>query len=585
MTRRAVALSLLLVTAACNDAGQEPGEAALAQLHQLFDEVWEERQRSSALLRVREGLPIEHLDDVSVEGALARIEAARRLLARLDAIDLAAVDHGQWVNAQVLRWDLETAIEGERWLWHEGFLTPYLSPLPGLRQVFQAIPVDTREGRAQYLSLLDQVPAFVEQLEERARGQAERGIYVWRPNLETVVALVRAHVGSAEAGPFAVPTARLEGVAPEEVRGFMSEIDVRLDADIHPALESLVAFLEGEDYAPHTPPGVGASQHPDGAEWYRYAVRRSVTMDVTPEEVHQIGLEMVHEMEAAMAAIRDEVGFEGTREEFHEMLRTDPRFFPASPEEVRDRILAAARDMEMVVDDYFTGRPEAPYDTRRLDLDLEASQTYGVYQPPTAERPEGVYRFNGSRLNERSWLNLRAVSLHELVPGHHFHIARQVENTMLPDFRRQTWHGAFTEGWGSYSSFLGLEAGIFDEDPYSRYGLYVLEIFLATRLVVDTGMNYLGWTLDEGRAYMREHTLESETQIATESLRYSADMPAQALAYQMGKRQFQQLRVRAAEALGADFDVRGFHEAVLEHGSLPMRVLDEHVGWWIEQQG
>ena len=151
-------------------------------------------------------------------------------------------------------------------------------------------------------------------------------------------------------------------------------------------------------------------------------------------------------------------------------------------------------------------------------------------------------------------------------------------------YRRNSLHGAYTEGWGSYASFLGMEAGVFEGDPYSAYGLYILEVFLATRLVVDTGMNLLGWSLEDGRSYMREHILESETQIGTESLRYSADMPAQALAYQMGKLKFIELRERAQAALGERFDIRAFHETVLENGSVPMAVLEAHIDRWIETE-
>ena len=195
----------------------------------------------------------------------------------------------------------------------------------------------------------------------------------------------------------------------------------------------------------------------------------------------------------------------------------------------------------------------------------------------------GYYNYNGSNLNERSWLNLQGVAFHELFPGHHFHIARQFENDSLPEIRRNNLHTAFTEGWGSYSSHLGLEAGMY-EDPYSRYGMYILEIFLATRLVVDPGMNYFDWTLQQARDFMRESTLESETQIATESVRYSTDMPGQALGYQMGKRMLLELRERAERELGENFDIRRFHEAVIRPGSMPMGVLEQHIDWFIDEE-
>jgi uncharacterized protein (DUF885 family) len=303
-------------------------------------------------------------------------------------------------------------------------------------------------------------------------------------------------------------------------------------------------------------------------------------MDVAPEDVQRAGAELLEEFRSRMAEIRDRLGFEGPAEEFHARLRSDPAFFPASAEEVGERLRAASRRMAANVDRYFVGSPAAPWDATRLAPELEPTMTYGYYSPPTSTDPYGRYHFNGSRLDERSWLGLTAISLHELIPGHHFQIAGTLENASLPDYRRNSYYTAFSEGWGSYASFLGLEAGVY-EDPYSEYGLYILESFLATRLVVDPGMNFFGMTLEEARRFMRENTLESETQIETESLRYSTDMPGQALAYQMGKRKLLELRARAAARHGDRFDIRSFHEVILKNGSLPMVVLEARVEEWL----
>ncbi|MEE2775429.1 MAG: DUF885 domain-containing protein [Acidobacteriota bacterium] len=585
MRCRAVVAAVVVVAGACAAPSAEPpGRAEIeGELERLFDDVWQRSLEQSVLLRVREGLAVVALDDLTHAGFLADLERSMEWLERLEAIDLSAVDRKQALGAEALRWRLETALEGERWFWHEGFLTPYLSPLPDLRQVFSSRPVATRAERLDYLPLLAQVPGYLAQIEDRARGQAERGIAVWKDNLAPCVALVRALSAPLDEGPFGVATERFGDIAASQLAEFQASVGAVVSGEIAAAVESLAVYLEGP-YAEVAPDGVGAAQWPDGEEYYRFATRRSTTMDVTPAEVHEIGNELVAEMEADMASIRSEVDPEVSRDAFRADLRTNERFFPTAPEEVGERLMVAAADMDAVVDRLFASRPDAPYAARRLDPTLEASQTYGYYDPPRSDQPEGIYFFNGSRLDERSWLNLRAVSLHELIPGHHFHIGRQLADPDLPQFRRGDWHGAFTEGWGSYATWLGVEAGIYDEDPYSRYGMYILEIFLATRLVVDTGMNVFGWTLEEGREYMREHTLESETQIATESLRYAADMPAQALAYQMGKLKFIELRERAAQSLGERFDVRRFHEAILENGSLPMSVLERHIDRWIEEE-
>ena len=581
-TLAGAALAVLLVS--CGDRSTAPGSPAdsAAEVRAVAEEMWAHVLAREPMLRLREGLPIERLADLSYEAAAEDAEAARRWLARLDAVDGAELSHDDWLTREALRWDLAIGVEGLRWFWHDMILTPYQSPLPSLRQIFGAFPLAEPADVDRYLAVLGQVPRFVNSLETRARGQLQRGIVVPKPNLSAAQALVRSARLPPEKGPFAVAAARVEALAPADRERLATGIAAVVNEQIGPALEKLVAFLEGE-YAMASRDAVGASRFPEGDAYYAFAVRRSTTLDIAPDEVHRIGHEMVAELERAMESARAETGFTGSREEFHRLLRSDPKFFPKTPEEVGERLLAAAKAMEAKVDGLFASRPKAPYGAERLEPTLEGSQTYGYYDPPTPQEPRGLYYFNGSRLDQRSWIGLAAISLHELIPGHHFHIARQLENDSLSDIRRNSLHGAYTEGWGSYSSYLGEEAGIY-EDPYSRYGMYVLEIFLASRLVVDTGMNSLGWSLEQGRAYQRDHTLESETQIASESLRYSTDMPAQALAYQMGKRKLIDLRGRAEEALGSRFDVRRFHEAILSPGSLPLSVLERHIDWFIEQE-
>jgi uncharacterized protein (DUF885 family) len=209
--------------------------------------------------------------------------------------------------------------------------------------------------------------------------------------------------------------------------------------------------------------------------------------------------------------------------------------------------------------------------------------TFGYYDPPDHDKPSGRYRFNGSRLGERTMVTAAPLIYHELVPGHHFQIALQRENEELPPLRRESFATAFVEGWAEYASDLAGEMGLYRE-PYDRYGRLAMDMFLSTRLVVDTGMNAFGWSLEQARQFMRGHVLESETQIGTETLRYSVDLPGQALAYKLGSSKIRELRERAEAELGERFDVRRFHDAVLSPGALPLPVLEEHVGWWIAQE-
>jgi uncharacterized protein (DUF885 family) len=284
----------------------------------------------------------------------------------------------------------------------------------------------------------------------------------------------------------------------------------------------------------------------------------------------------VERLEGELDAVRAAVGFQGSREEFHRYLRTDPRFFEASPEAINARLARHVAKIEPHIDDYFARKPAAKYGVQRLDPSLEGAMTFGYYKQPEPDDPRGLYYFNGSKPGERNLLFGLALMAHELVPGHHFQIARQAENQSLPPLRRETYDTAFVEGWGEYAAALGLDMGIYD-DPYDRAGRLMMDMMLSSRLVVDTGMNALGWPRERAMQYLREHSMMSETEIATETLRYSADIPAQALAYKIGSLRMMALRKRAQERLGDRFDIRQFHEWVLANGSMPLQVLEQVV--------
>ena len=552
---------------------------ASAALGALLDSAWARDLETNPFVRLREGLGVERLPELDYEAAEERAAFSQRQLDRALAIDAAALRPDERVTLETLRWQAAMAVEGHRYFWLRSVLTPYSSVLRSYGRIFPLLPLGDEEDLRGFVALVEQVPSHVRALEDYVRGQFERDVIVSSQNLRPVVELARATAGEVETGPFALPAARAAGLDSARVAEANARIREIVRDSINPAIEALAAFLDGP-YAARAPAGVGLSQYPEGRDYYLYLTRLHTTMEVTPEEVRAAGLDLLAEFRDRMAEIRARLGWEGSAEAFHEQLRTDPRYFPDSHEEVRERLLAASTRMLARIEDYFTGVPEAPWDARRLAPELEPAMTYGYYAAPSATQPTGIYYYNGSNLDERSWLGLASISLHELIPGHHFQIAGQRENGTLPDYRRNASYTAYTEGWGSYASFLGFEAGVY-EDPYSEYGFYILESFLATRLVVDPGMNYFGMTREEARQFMRDNTLESETQIATESLRYSTDLPGQALAYQMGKRKLLELRARAEGALGDGFDLRAFHDVVLRNGAVPMVVLEGQVDAWI----
>ena len=584
-------ITLWMAAAACTDAGQDQtaGASASAELAAIAEDAWQRQLEVDFRARAREGLPLDRIPMPTLDRAEADAEFSRTVLDRLAAIDMGALSPDETITWEVLHRGASMTIEGLDHYWViTNVLTPYSSAVGGLRQLFGMVPVADAAGRETYLNLLSQVSDAVGFVESHARGQLERGIVVPQPNMDAVVGVVRANTAPFSTGPFAVAEARLgaEGEGGDtgaEAAAFLAEAERIVDAEINPALERLAAFLDGA-YRAAAPPEVGLSRQPGGEAAYRYLVRHHTTMDITPEEIHEIGLRNVAELEEQMLAIQQRIGFEGSIDDFRRFIPTNPDYFPKSVEEVAQRFDEPSRRFFERADEFFATKPDAPFGARRLDPALEGSQTFGYYNPPTPTDPVGYYNFNGSDLDKRSWLTYAGISLHELFPGHHFHITRQYANEALPDIRRNGMHTAYTEGWGMYSTFLGIDSGFLADDPLSEYGAYMMEIFVATRLVVDTGMNLLGWTLEEGRQYMRDHIFDSETQIRSESLRYSTDMPGQALGYQMGKRAIVALRRKAEAALGDDFDLRRFHEAVLGPGSLPMTVLESHIDRFIEDE-
>jgi uncharacterized protein (DUF885 family) len=557
--KRLLPLFLVLLVGALLLLGAAgPGDS----LPKIEADVMQHRLEREPMLRLKRGLPVETLLDFSEEGFRKEIPFERAILERLARIK--ALSHEEELTLEVLRWEVEQNILLGDHLDLEFLVTPHAFPLPGTTDIFARHPFAGREDLGRYLRLLRQVPGQVAQIQAWTGRQRALGILVPKETVDQMIPLIRSYTPAAEESPFAVAPERLQKIEPEEARAFRADVAKVVQAEIVPALERLAAYLEG-DYRKAAPDRVGLGQYPGGPDFYRYLVRYNTALDVTPEQVHQRGLEEVARIEGRMAEVRRKLGFQGTLRELNESLRTP------------------IRRIEPIIGRYFQTIPKAPYGVRRMDPALEGSWTFGYYHPPTAAEPTGWYLFNGSKLDQRPLVGAAALIYHELLPGHHFQIALQLENQALPEIRRELYHTAFVEGWGEYASELGVEMGLYD-DPYALYGRLAMDMFLSNRLVVDTGMNALGWPRSKSIEYMRDHLLESETQIGSETLRYAVGMPGQALAYKMGSMKMGELRQHAERELGARFDLRRFHEALLGNGSLPLGVLERHVEWWIAQE-
>ena len=570
------------------EAGRsESAASAAAWLDALTEERWRRQLEESPLLRIKEGLPVTRLPDLSYEHAVEGAEHAQGLLERLAAIDPAvfdqAGDHERWLTYRILQWQARQEVDWVPFFWHSFQVTPYGGAFAGLMQVFSRAPVGSEEERARYLDLLGQLPRLAGQLRANLLTQREKGILLPAPEIPLVEGMFSPLAAPPEGHPFRVAPERLAGVEPAAAEAFSARVDERLENEVAPAFAALLAVFDA-GYRAAAPTSVGLGQYPGGPEAYRFLVQAHTSLDgLTPEEAHRRGLAEVARIEAEMAEVRKQLGSELAQAEFHRAVRADARFLAATADEVGERLMRPVRAIEPLVGRWFAETPAAPYGVARLDPALEAGMTFGYYQWPLPGEPRGTYYFNGSSLGERPLIGAASLIYHELVPGHHFQIALQTENTALPAFRRNAFPTAFVEGWAEYASALAAEMGLY-RDPHDRYGRLAMDMFLSCRLVVDTGMNALGWLREQALEFLRARVLESDTQLATETLRYAVDIPAQALAYKTGALAIRDLRRRAEEALGERFDVRRFHHAVLGHGAMPLTVLEEHVDWWIEQE-
>ena len=544
----------LLLCAAC--ATTQPQDSA-ARLKQIADDYWQHQIEQNVGLQIKFGIPTKHLPDVSYAQAERDAQFAQSLLRRLDTIQAADLSEDDRVTLAILRWENRLAVDGLPWFWYRFPVTPYSFRRLGIAQVFTM----ERLSSAERLRLLEEVPRVADQLIEVLQQEQKRGIRLPKPELGLVKDTIGGFIRDPEKSPFL-------GDGPAEVRDAIA-------TKVNPSLQRLVDFVTSSEQ--QAPAPIGLSQYPGGADAYRFFVRARTTVDLTPQQIHELGLREVERIKGEMQQVRDTLGFKGSKADFHQFLKTDPRFFARSPEEVGERLTTYLHRIEPHVADFFARVPKAKYDVQRLNPALEGSITFGYYQPPTATDPVGHYYYNGSKLNERNLLFAPALIAHELIPGHHFQIARQEEDEALPLFRRENFDTAFIEGWGEYAAALGKEMGIYD-DPYDRYGRLMMDMLLSVRLVVDTGMNTLGWSRERAADFMRENTLLSETEIGTETLRYAVDMPAQALAYKIGSLKMLELRQTAQQRLGSRFDVKQFHEWIIGSGSMPLPILEQHVG-------
>lgn len=560
------------------------GPAAIAdsaRLAQIANEYWQHQLETETYHQLQRGVAINDLPDISPEKTKKDAAFARHILHELEAVRPEHLNHQDWLTLEILRWQATQNTQWEKYYWLIFQISPSMGEISTVQRIFAEHPLRNQADLDHYVFLLKKCPGFFNQIHGLLQAQMKRGIVFPKDGLPLVTGFVSSYLQQPTKSAFFVEMDRLKALDSSLVPPFQQKVAEIIRAEINPAVKSLVDYIQGE-YSQKAPDAVGLAQYPGGKEYYRFLVRFATTLDITPEEVHQIGLKGVEQSEAKMDELKRSIGFTGTRDEFKRFIRTDPRFFAKSAEEFEARLTFYLHRIAPLIPQYFSKIPQAPYGIRRLDPRLEQAQALGHYQAPSGAEPMGIYYYNGATATHTNLLFAGQLMLHELIPGHHFQMALQGENTSLPEFRRTPAEVAFTEGWGDYSAWLGQEMRAY-ENAYDVYGMLAGDIRKSVRLVVDTGMNYMGWSRAQAIEYMRAHTIDTDAYIESETLRYGVDFPAQALAYKIGSREFIELREKAKRELGDKFDIRQFHACVLENGSMPLDILAKQVDWCIEQ--
>ncbi len=560
-------------------------ESRRIQLLSLFDEEWQYELRTNPEMATSIGDTRynDRLSDHSPAFYEADLEARRKFLDRIQALDPAGLSAQDALSRELMIRNLRQDIEGARFKPWEMPVNQMDGPHLGLLETLGLTPFNTVKDYDDYLSRLHQVPRMLDQVIANMRQGMKDGLMQPRYLLEKVVAQTQEISGTdAAASPFAQPVSKFPaGISEADQKRLRLSVLSAINGEVLPAYKRFAAFV-GDDYAPHgrTEPGVWAL--PDGAERYRFQIRRMTTTDLTPEEIHQIGLKQLAETEAEMLALAHTLGFKDLAS-LNEHIKNDRKFYATSGQQVLDLYTKYTRQMEAQLPKLFGRLPQnklevIPMDPYRAKNAVPADYNAGAQD---GLRP-GHINVNEWDPEHRLTLNIEAIAYHEGVPGHHLQISIGQELKDLPAFRKNGEYTAFVEGWALYSERLGKEIGFY-EDPYSDYGRLENEMWRAIRLVIDTGVHEKHWSRKQMVEYFHRYTAMDEPNVQSEVDRYIA-WPGQALAYKLGQLEILGLREEARQKVGAKFDLRAFHDEVVGSGPLPLGVLHSQVESWISAQ-
>lgn len=579
-----LALLIFLHAQPSLSAQGKPYPESTRQLHSLFDEQWEYQMRTHPefATAIGDNRYNDRLEDESAEAVQAELQQTRKFLARFEAINASDLSPQDRLSRELMTRELHLDLEGAKFKSWEMPVNQRGGPHLDFPDLITITPFNTVKDFENYQARLQQTPRVFDQVIANMRQGMRDGLMPPRYLLEKVAPeaddVARL---TGENSVFYKPLKQFpSGVSESDQKRLRDAILKTISDQILPAYERFSRFVRDE-YAPkgRVEPGVWAL--PDGDARYQYEIRRMTTTDLTPEQIHAIGLKELHETEAEMLALAKQFGSSDLAS-FNEHIKNDRKLYATSGRQVLDLYAKYVREMEPELPKLFGRLPKAklvaiPMDAARAKNAVPADYTTGTTD---GSRP-GHINVNEWDPEHRLLLNVEAIAYHEGIPGHHLQLSIAQELPELPNFRKHGGYTAFVEGWALYSERLGKEVGRY-QDPYSEYGRLENEMWRDIRLVIDTGVHAKHWSRDQMVEYFHKYTAMDEPNIQTEVDRYIS-WPGQALAYKLGQLEILKLRDEARLKLGSNFDLRAFHDEILGNGALPLDELDAEVHDWIQQ--
>jgi len=564
---------------------QAAGQAADLRFEQLLSQHWQANLEANPEFAT--SLGVRDFDDRLSDPSLAAYEQsvvqAKEFLTQAQSINADQLSAANQLNHALLVLELSDQIAASEYGGRYMIMTNRGGPHLTLTNLVGRLPFFKLVDYQSYVDRLSAIPDYMSKATARLQAGLDAGwvqpcepMQGFEKSIETHI--VERAKESVFYQPFSKADAKLDSA---ELQKLEKQALRTIDKKIVPSFKAFADFYK-ERYAPACREKVGTNSMPGGEAYYQYRVKHFTTTDLSTEQVHMIGLKEVARIRSEMLEVIDEADFKGSFDEWLVFLRDNPDFYPKTPEERMQAVATISKKIDGEMPKLFGKLPRMPYGLKEIPADIAEKTTTAYYQRPAGDGSRaGFYFVNTSKLDTRPLYQLEALSLHEAVPGHHLQLALAQE-LELPNFRKYGGVTAFIEGWGLYAERLGLEIGFY-QTPYTNFGRLSYEMWRACRLVVDTGLHSKGWTRQQAIDFMAANSGLSMNNIVSEVDRYIT-WPGQALAYKIGELKIRELRQRAEDSLGEKFDVRTFHDKVLENGALPLSILETTVDEWIDQQ-